>query len=292
MIITDELEKREKLRGLLQKLSKNQDVLKDSKDRSDIFKELESIYYIPGDEDNFRHYYSDIFSELSLINEDSTMGNIDILAENMEKVKNGYMVSNKDEDGKLIDISQEIIKLYDHTNLEISRINYTKTITDESRSDFAKSRNMLTKMQQKIEEFENNEDELRKEQNDMQKEYITILGIFASIVLAFTGGMTFSTSVLNNIDKSSIYRLVLITLIIGFVFFNLIWLLLDFIRGINGKIVYKKYIFVVVNAFLILGVIFTCIGYRYNWLFNKEKYQEATKVKIEKQKSMKVEQKK
>ena len=54
----------------------------------------------------------------------------------------------------------------------------------------------------------------------MEKEYISILGIFASIVLAFVGGLTFSTSVLANIDKASIYRLVIIACIIGIVFFK------------------------------------------------------------------------
>ncbi len=69
----------------------------------------------------------------------------------------------------------------------------------------------------------------------MQKEYITILGIFAAIVLEFTGGMAFSSSVLENIDKSLIYRIILVVCVIGLILFNVMWLLIDFIRDINGK---------------------------------------------------------
>ena len=44
-----------------------------------------------------------------------------------------------------------------------------------------------------------------------QREYIAILGIFAAVVLAFTGGIAFSTSVLNNVAKASIYRTVTVS---------------------------------------------------------------------------------
>ncbi len=99
----------------------------------------------------------------------------------------------------------------------------------------------------------------------MQKEYITILGIFASIVLAFTGGIVFSSSVLENIHKSSIYRISIIAFIIGLVFFNLIWLLMDFIRDINGKVIRKKWLWLMVNLILIGGIIGTCFSYKYGW---------------------------
>lgn len=67
----------------------------------------------------------------------------------------------------------------------------------------------------------------------MQREYITILGIFSSIVVAFVAGMTFSGSVLNNIDKASIYRIILIISAISLMLFNLVNLLLSFISDIN-----------------------------------------------------------
>jgi len=42
----------------------------------------------------------------------------------------------------------------------------------------------------------------------------------------------------------------LISFIIGLVFFNLIWVLIDFVRDINGKTIRKKWLFVVVNIIM------------------------------------------
>ena len=77
--------------------------------------------------------------------------------------------------------------------------------------------------------------------------------------------VTFSSSVLNNISKASVYRLSLISFIIGLVFFNLIWVLIDFVRDINGKTIRKKWLFVVVNIIMVGGIICSCLAYKYKW---------------------------
>lgn len=279
MRILNEQEKRDSLNEILIELSKSQDILKEPKDRVPFFVRLESIYYNYNKE-NFRHYYSDIFSTLSLIDGDSSLGSLDVLAQNIQTIKDGYVPKNNDENGEIIDISKEIVKLYDHTNLDIARINYTKTMTNETMSELAKNRLLVTNLENNVRESEDSLKELSNQtiedlkqlsrkvqdrQEDMQKEYITILGIFASIVLAFTGGIVFSSSVLENIHKSSIYRISIIAFIIGLVFFNLIWLLMDFIRDINGKVIRKKWLWLMVNLILIGGIIGTCFSYKYGW---------------------------
>lgn len=55
----DEQERRDKLIELLFELSKAQDIFREKKKRSDIFLKLEEIYYIPGSDEYFRHFYSD-----------------------------------------------------------------------------------------------------------------------------------------------------------------------------------------------------------------------------------------
>ncbi len=281
MKILNEQEKRDSLNEILIELSKSQDILKEPKNRVSFFIRLESIYY-NDNEENFRHYYSDIFSTLTLIDGDSSIGSLDILAQNIQTIKDGYIPKNKDENGKCINISKEVVKLYDHTNLDIARINYTKTMTNETMSELTKNKLLVVELEQKVKEAEklleelsnktidnvkNLCDQVQEKQGDMQKEYITILGIFASIVLAFTGGIVFSSSVLENIDKASIYRIALITFIIGLVFFNLIWLLIDFIRDINGKVMRKKWIFILVNIILVGGIIGVCFSYQFDWFF-------------------------
>ncbi len=242
---------------------------------------LESIYYNYNAE-NFRHYYSDIFSTLTLIDGDSSIGSLDILAQNMQTIKDGYIPKNYGNHREIIDISKEIVKLYDHTNLDIARINYTKTMTNATMSELAKNKLLINGLEKNIQESEVTLKELsdqtikdltqlstnvQNKQEDMQKEYISILGIFAAIVLAFTGGIVFSGSVLENIDKSSIYRITLITFIIGLVFFDLIWLLIDFIRDINGKVLRKKWLFIFVNLILIGGIIGVCFAFKFKWFF-------------------------
>jgi hypothetical protein len=279
MRILNEQEKRDSLNDVLIELSKSQDILKEPKDRASFFVRLESIYY-NYEKENFRHYYSDIFSTLTLIDGDASIGSLDILAQNIQTIKNGYIPKNCDENGEIINISKEIVKLYDHTNLDIARINYTKTMTNETLSELAKNRLLVVELKQKVKVSEESLNSLSNKtiddvkylsnqfqikQEDMQKEYITILGIFASIVLAFTGGIVFSSSVLENIHKSSIYRISIIAFIIGLVFFNLIWLLMDFIRDINGKVIRKKWLWLMVNLILIGGIIGTCFSYKYGW---------------------------
>ena len=138
MKILNEQEKRDSLIEILIELSKSQDTLKEAKQRAVFFRRFENIYY-NYNEKNFRHYYSDIFSTLTLIDGDLSLGSLDILAQNIQTIKDGYKPTNQDETGDLIDISKEIIKLYDHTNLDIARINYTKTMTNNTMSELAKS---------------------------------------------------------------------------------------------------------------------------------------------------------
>lgn len=77
-------------------------------------------------------------------------------------------------------------------------------MTNETMSELTKNKLLVVELEQKVKEAEklleelsnktidnvkNLCDQVQEKQGDMQKEYITILGIFASIVLAFTGGI-------------------------------------------------------------------------------------------------------
>ena len=77
-----------------------------------------------------------------------------------------------------------------------------------------------------------NADKATDKLNGMQKDYITILGIFAAIILAFVSGLVFSNSVLQNIDKASIYKLLLISITIGFFITNILLFLFSFVKSI------------------------------------------------------------
>lgn len=280
MIIVDEQEKRLALSKLLYELAANQDALKEKSDRIACYKKLEDIYY--KSDNNFRHFYSDIYSALTVIDGNPESGNINILAQNMEIIKEGYKGNvNRDTDGNCIDVSKEVTKLYDHVNLDIGRLNYTRRITEDTKAELARASQLIEKLQRQVDEskeemekvsaeFERKantlSDDIQAGQKKMQNEYITILGIFAAIVLAFTGGMTFTSSVLENLHKSSIYRIVFIALIVGCILFNLIWLLLDFIRNLNEHIIRKTWMFWTFNIMFIILMLFTGFAYKNDWM--------------------------
>ena len=86
-----------------------------------------------------------------------------------------------------------------------------------------------------ISEIEETKKDTETQIKSIEKEYIAILGIFASIILTFVGGMAFSTSVLQNISSVSIYRLLLTVDFLAVVLINTIYILIRFILVINEK---------------------------------------------------------
>ncbi len=169
-----------------------------------------------------------------------------VFATNIEKLLMHSLDTNNNVNA---DCKKIIVKIYDHFHLYLNQIENINNV-------FANG----------IEETKNN---LKTEIKGIEKEYISILGIFSSVVLAFVGGMAFSSSVLENINKASIYRTILIALIIGFVFFNIIYLMIYFICKINNHSIKEIIIICIVfNALIVSGIIVTCIAYKSNW-FNE-----------------------
>ena len=243
---------------LLRELSVSENLLKNDSAIAQYCKRLEEIYYDEesGGKANFRHRYSDIYSVLSDINEESqaanqddgieaNTGNLNFLTENLQILKDSYIPQNLNKQGHLIDVSKEIGKLWDHVNLDKSRIAYMNKITEDTRSDMKDLEvriEKITEATKELKESIHKSDELIEKVNivqqrmeGMQREYITILGIFAAIVLAFTGGISFTSSALESIGKSPLHRVLLALFVAGMVLFNLVWLLTHFIREINGR---------------------------------------------------------
>lgn len=106
----------------------------------------------------------------------------------------------------------------------------------------------------------------RHKLNNMQKEYITILGIFASIVIAFIGGAVFSTSVLQNIANASIYRISFISVGIAAVIINLIYILVRFIQELNkeeGKAIKYPTYMIALNIIILIGALLVFLAWLY-----------------------------
>lgn len=64
---------------------------------------------------------------------------------------------------------------------------------------------------------------------------VTILGIFAGIVLAVVGGMFYSSSVMENLYHTNLDKLICIAALVGFIFFNLIVILFRYVERIRNS---------------------------------------------------------
>ncbi len=267
-----EEQQRKDFREILYDLAKNQELLANPGERYNIYKRLEALYHSPNSEKRFRHFYSDIFSVLTRIKNEPNLGNIDTLGQNLDYIRRNYNPKNKDELEKDIDISDSLKKLYDHVSLDIARMNYSD-IGDRRFS----GEEMLTELQSKLNIIDEdiktaksdidatkqaqaeNEEKIKSQ----QKEYIAILGIFSGVVIAFIAEIAFSTSVLNNMKDTGIYRITIVSLLIGFVAVNVLFGLFYYIDRLVNKKPSLKPLIVSNIAFVILMAvtfIFWCLG--------------------------------
>lgn len=250
MDLTFEETKRAEFRNILFSLAETDFSLKDAASRSQVYQRLERLYSSPNGQDRFRHFYSDIFIVLTTIHQGDRQGSIEVLGQNLGEIRRGYQPNkNKDENGKLIDISDALKKLYDHVSLDIARINYSdgadRKVGQEENISAMKATVTEAKeyigsakieMAQKVDDVEAKVHKVESRVRNVEKEYVAILGIFAAIVMAFTAGIAFSTSVLENMHKVSVYRTIAVVLIIGFVLINALFGLFYCIsRLVNGK---------------------------------------------------------
>ena len=181
-----------------------------------------------------RILYSEITNRIFDI-DDKEDGTILSNAEKLVDYADANMNENEDD----IRCYRMICKFWDHCNLAYKQKELNKN-TQESLNNQFKSY-----MEPYIKDFKQSEKE-------MQTQYISILGIFAAIVLAFTGGMTLSASVLNNIHHASVYKLIIIACIVGLIFMFMMWLLMDFIRSIHGQLDRKYRVIIAFSIALII----------------------------------------
>ncbi len=169
-----------------------------SSQKDQIIKDLKEIY-----KGEYKHKYSKITTIILNSTRDKEQAFM-MLTQNIKTLKE--IQDNKEVES----IKPKLEKLYDHMNLECIRL-----------QDFDEKMSRVKDVSIKLEdELNKNYKKLSEELNKQQTQYITILGIFASIVLTFVGGLAFSTSVLSNIDKANVYRLVFVMAFIALFFWE------------------------------------------------------------------------
>ena len=178
----------------------------------------------------FRHNYSGFFPIIVDIAQPDNGMDLEFLSNNIENVRH-LVEKDHVEGGKEFKwLYKPLSKLSDHVNLEIARYAYY-SINEQKLQDMeAKNKTLnadLIKARQELMVAS-------KQAHDMQTQYTTILGIFASVIIGFIGSFTFSTGVLDHVAEANVHQLVLVVLLVGFFFYNMIASLLGFLREINS----------------------------------------------------------
>ncbi|WP_394967320.1 hypothetical protein [Candidatus Allofournierella merdipullorum] len=182
------------------------------------YEQLSQVYA-----DGFRHRYSDISAFLGN-NSPDVYSSLD----NWLTAVSSYAEEN-DQDGET---APKIIKLLDHIRLEMIRIDRMKAvaqyasqsslINEQIHAIAQETSDMATVAEEKVKRF--------------HEQSIAILSIFSAVILAFMGGISFSSGVLGSIAQASMFRLIVTILLLGFVLFNSIFILMRFI----AYMLYKK----------------------------------------------------
>ncbi|MFB5816584.1 hypothetical protein ACE5NE_03835 [Clostridioides difficile] len=135
------------------------------------------------------------------------------------------------------EIDDNLVHILNHILLEVPRASELEYLKNEARR--AKNNNDSIRT-----EIKNNKKTLAECQENIssaQSEFISILSIFAAVIIAFLGGMSLIGSALNNMDNVSKYRLIFVLLMIGFIMFNVIYMLLYIVsKLVHGKIYMEK----------------------------------------------------
>lgn len=171
-----------------------------------------------------RHSYSEVSTLLLSINEDKHA----YFYDNMKSILKILDENDKKNNTKF---KSKAIKLEDHIKLELLRVSNIKKV-DQLKE---KIDNETVTYENKFKELRNVYSKQKEDIDGLNSQIISVIGIFSAIVITFFGGINFIESVLNSINKVSKYRLVFAILITGFVMFNTIFMLLNFISKLTGK---------------------------------------------------------
>lgn len=254
-------------------------LLKTEDKKKQYITKFENIYSKLLDGKKFKHSYTDVFNVLTVVKENESMS-IDNLSANMGIIFE-YALKVVDNN----DLIENIEKLYDHITLDIAKLNY---INSKSRLSIEK-RDMVTekrlrdfnyKMKLNMEKINANNDkfeDIEKKINSFQTEQVTVLSIFTAIVLSFVGGMVFSSSVLENIHKSSIYRICIVSIIIGIILITGIWGLIGLLSRINKNIKMSNMSYLIGNGILILCLVIMLLAARNDWFGIENEINEKLK---------------
>lgn len=207
-----------------------------------IVRRLESIYRVDKEGNFFRHSYALITKKLFEAAKEH-------VAKEKKEGPSAVVEAMRYISGTLVDLfyavidyinksvdrglSSQIYKLIDHISLESER---SDILSELSNKIIENQASRLKHLEASLENSESNLKDLQDKISGYQKNSITILGIFAGVVLAFNSGVQFSIAGLNASDHSSVLAVAFIVSIVGLFVFNALFTMFTFIfRIIRGR---------------------------------------------------------
>lgn len=186
--------------------------------------------------DNFRHNYSEFFPLIVEISKDENEYNLDYLSTNLEEsralVERDYVSGEKEFKGLYMPLS----KLSDHINLEIGRYNYYSKSEQQVKDLEKRNQTLQAELKDATDELKS----AKKTVSTMQTELISVLSIFAAIVLAFSGSLSFIGNALNGMSNTSFFKATFFVVLCGIVVFNLIFLMMYIVGKLTGRNIYAR----------------------------------------------------
>ncbi len=152
---------------------------------------------------------------------------IDILLENLKII----IEDNRDNEFAC----QSLLKLYDHISIDIARMCIESEAHNAVTSlDIAIEKiDKVTKdSKESAEELSKKTDEAHRKVESIHIEIVAILGVFAAIVIGFTGGLDIIGGSLSNVGVKDFPLILFSVSLCGLVLFDVLWLLMECVMRI------------------------------------------------------------
>ncbi len=148
----------------------------------------------------------------------------------------------------------KLTKLYDHVELELSRcssLGEMKALAQQHKKEADNLRVQLAEMEKTIKEAQ-------EKSKHLSEQLISILGIFAGIIITFSFATTVAGETLVALSKWDVTYWAFVLCVLGLVFANLIALLLSFVTKLSGHVfsnTFPRVIYILSNLIMAVAAI-------------------------------------
>lgn len=202
-------------------------------------------------DDGYRQRYSEILDMLEDITSD-VVPEFDDEAEDCLEVISSNLMILRNYLGEHIDLYGEttyvgVFKLSDHVDIEIRRLRERDGMFHElsgTGNDLAILYRNAKKLERELNVATQKIAEAHRNSEKLQMQMVAILGIFAAIVMAFSGGLDILSGAISISGESDLFKVVFIVLLCGIVLFNIFAFLMHMILAIidsQNRLYFDRY---------------------------------------------------